>query len=108
MEKVIGKMAEKEYIERESVLKCVAEDGRDCEYDLGYWKHNEEFQELIKAIPAVDVRPVVRGKWIWFGDCSNEGLYCSVCKNKIHEARNPKKKLSNFCPNCGADMREES
>lgn len=64
--------------------------------------------DLINSIPAADVRPVVRGKWMWFGDCSNEGLYCSVCKNKIHEARNPKKKLSNFCPNCGADMREES
>ena len=77
-------------------------------WEMGDLLGNDKLIAGAKAIPAADVRPVVRGKWMWFGDCSNEGLYCSVCKNKIHEARNPKKKLSNFCPNCGADMREES
>ena len=48
-----------EYISRKAVLKCIAEDGYNCEYDLGYWSHNTEFQELIKEIPAADVRPVV-------------------------------------------------
>ena len=51
-----------DYIKREAVLKCVAEDGRDCELDLGYWDHNIAFQKVIKEIPAADVVPVVRCK----------------------------------------------
>lgn len=94
-----------EYIEREKIGLTDFEIAM-CNGD--YKEGMKMFLDKIASIPAADVRPVVRGKWIWFGDCSNEGLYCSVCKNKIHEVRKPKKKLSNFCPNCGADMMEES
>ena len=47
-------------------------------------------------IPSADVRPVVRGKWIarhkW------DWIVCSECSYESNKA-------SNFCPNCGADMR---
>ena len=49
----------------------------------------------LSSIPPADVRPVVRGRW---EDCSS-GWMCSMCAwTQIRE--------SNFCPNCGADMRE--
>jgi len=43
------------YVSLDAVLKCVDEDGYAGEYDLGYGRHNLEFQELIKEIPAADV-----------------------------------------------------
>ena len=94
-----------EYIEREKlgIGRC----NPKVFEDKGYAKGWNAAIDIIQSAPTADVRPVVRGKWMWFGDCSNEGLYCSVCHNKIHEVKKPKKKLSNFCPNCGADMREE-
>jgi rubrerythrin len=55
---------------------------------------------LINSIPAADVRPVVRGGWkpnprnpYW--------LACTVCGYVKSE-----KMVYNYCPNCGADMRE--
>ena len=45
-----------------------------------------------------DVRPVVRGVWVKNG----WSIRCSVCGYDMPFA------VRNFCPNCGADMREES
>lgn len=43
------------------------------------------------------------GHWIVLEYCSNEGIYCSKCMNKIFDRSiKPKKKLSNYCPNCGS------
>ena len=64
--------------------------------------------KFLNALPAADVRENKRGEWIVLDECSNEGIYCSKCHTKIFDfTHKPKKKLSNFCPNCGADMREE-
>ena len=84
-------MAEKEYIEREKAINAVFEayaDGRSVYIAL-------------ETIPAADVRPVVWGRWI---DTDNyyQRWKCSVCGCHTRDARPP------FCPNCGADMREES
>lgn len=64
----------------------------------------------VNHIPAADVRPVVRGKWIIHKpfdsgrhNC-NECIECSVCGTWFgHDCY----EISNFCPSCGADMREE-
>lgn len=57
--------------------------------------------------PAADVRPVVRGGWEEHGEPNEYGKYelwyysCTRCGAVgVPEF--------NFCPNCGADMREES
>lgn len=43
------------------------------------------------------------GHWIVLEFCANEGIYCSKCMNKIFDrSTKPKKKLSNYCPNCGS------
>ena len=53
-----------------------------------------------------DVRPVVRGKWEWDGG-EDMHYYCSCCHFNAYgctcEILDGK---YNFCPNCGADMRE--
>ena len=47
-------MASSEYISREALLS--ATEGYDWQSGL---------RTVLKRIPAADVRPVVRGKWIW-------------------------------------------
>ena len=63
---------------------------------------------IIEAIPAADVRPVVLGKWIndHNGKYSSSGdnYFCSVCKDPSLRAFGKPAK-TNYCPNCGADMR---
>ena len=59
-------------------------------------------------VPAADMRPVVRGKWI---NPSHDSEMCSACGTMFYISAlfsvggngEP-----NFCPNCGADMMEES
>lgn len=64
---------------------------------------------LIKSLPAADVEPVVHGRWISLTDCSNAGVYCSICHKKVYKEDyawcNRKNKVrSPYCPNCGAKM----
>ena len=101
-----------EYIEREAVLSVI-------------WKTSAErdvffpaiILDVIKSIPAADMRPVVRGKWIPdyeyaeydFDGCTllpeprkfQDGWQCSLCGGYMPSE-------TNYCPNCGADMREEN
>ena len=90
-----------EYIEREAAIKLFNFAVLDC---LGM-EPTIRAGDIIKAlesIPAADVRPVVRGKWVQ-GDMPTYGGYkCSVC------GANTVQYKAYFCPNCGADMREES
>lgn len=68
---------------------------------------------MLQSIPPADVRPVVRGRWEpktyymingtlmqdtdeWYGAV----FVCDICGEEMLGA-------SNFCPNCGADMRED-
>ena len=56
----------------------------------------------VVACPTVDAVPVVHGRWIRYEHGS--GIYCSRCRRK----RRYKDAHDNYCPNCGADMRERS
>lgn len=58
----------------------------------------------LKVVSAADVRPVVRGKWkihYYELDPGGSTIECSVCREE-----QPLGIDDNFCPNCGADMRE--
>ena len=109
-----------DYISREAIINLVEDDGCKCEIDLGWPDGNMAFVEMIKEIPAADVRPVVRGEWEHtegFDDYGG-GRYvewtCSVCFSKakggwaVRDEHIDEPPAWNFCPNCGADMREES
>ena len=56
----------------------------------------------IKAIPAADVAPVVHGRWMHeecLGVVSLNGYECSRCRKNNGRA-------TNYCPNCGAHMKD--
>ena len=73
------------------------------------------FLDDIAKIPAENVRENVRGKWLNFygeemhlnkkGETTGES-YCSECKMFLM-ASDEYECYGNFCPNCGADMRNE-
>ena len=67
----------------------------------------DDFLEMLESAPTADVRENVKGEWI---DPEREGCtvwdkrayaQCSICGYKQFFGRE-----KNFCPNCGADMRE--
>lgn len=74
-----------EYIEKQAAIDEL------CYVD----EYNSRSIATIRAMKPADVRPVVRGEWIGDGDC----IICSNCKTAYTFMG------SNFCPNCGADMR---
>ena len=64
----------------------------------------------LNLVPISDVRPVVHGEWIYHEpfdiaaghrNC-NECIECSACGTWFDRDCYS---LSNYCPNCGADMR---
>ena len=68
--------------------------------------------KILNQFPVADVAPVRHGRWISLTDCSNAGVYCSVCHKKVYKEDyavcNRKNKLrSDYCPNCGAKMDSE-
>lgn len=111
-----------DYIRREEVV-CKIERLRDkCGNDEMAFALNWA-KELVIKIPAADVRPVVREKWLaaeychgaegyeegWFERraIAGDAAYCSKCGEFARLDEAGAYVLSNFCPNCGADMREE-
>ena len=89
-----------EYIKREDVHLAL---------DSHYFTGELSLKETIDSVPSADVREIKRGRWsldnIIFTDSDGvsrsgmRGYKCSECGGFcIGE--------SNFCPNCGADMRE--
>lgn len=96
-----------EYIEREAAIDTVGK----WLFSVFGMKETDRAATVFKklrSIPAADVLPVVRGRW--------ENNHCSACGmmpmgEEIWECCDfapPKFEwFMNFCPNCGADMREE-
>lgn len=57
----------------------------------------------VKGIPSVDAVPVKRGKWIR----DEFGSRCKCCGLYAYRYENGRPWESDYCPYCGADMREE-
>ena len=66
----------------------------------------ESVIEFVKNIPMADIRENIKGKWqtVAIGGITN-GIRCTVCKQTTVVPADRTRKL-NFCPECGADMRE--
>ena len=97
-------------ISREIAIDNLCEDCfmRNCSHDCNVVK-------ILRTVPVVDVRPVVRGEWeeiaimpdaydiagviTWASE-----MRCSKC-GFLTKAIEGKNSQYNFCPNCGADMR---
>lgn len=57
------------------------------------------YGQYLNNFPAADVAPVRYGRWEW--DRRIEAYRCSSCKR--HNADR-----TAYCPNCGADLREDT
>jgi hypothetical protein len=110
-------MAEKEYIEREKAIDALTERNlvvhMDSVNDGLVASCHRSAQRIIANLPAADVRPVVRGKWKLSDDlcwhtCSECGADIDVSVGLLCYVDNEEVCTHNFCPNCGADMREKS
>ena len=83
-----------EYIEKKAAIEAILGQPPEAHYPVWYAGD-------ILGIPPADVRPVVRGRWIEYDD--DYGAYCcSVCEQDA-----PEDTQWPYCPNCGADMRED-
>lgn len=80
-----------DYISREAVVEFIR--SYRCSTDVAI-----HMEQHLNEIPAADVRPVKRGKWLDHQQWQWVYAKCSECET-VHDVR------SNFCPNCGADMR---
>ena len=93
-----------EYITREDAMwaacKALCHPGARCPDNCCI-----EVRKVFNAIPAADVRPVVRGRWIGETVWSDRGINVHAMRecNNCHKVR----VVDNFCTNCGADMRED-
>ena len=66
------------------------------------------FSCVIDNVPVVDAVELVHGRWISDGLGDGERI-CSVCRRYAlytHRGRYDQY-LTDYCPNCGADMRGE-
>lgn len=94
----------KDYIEREALIK----EGWHLErqvYGNGYVAI--EIKQL-KDVPAAGVKPVARGEWI-ADDIADNIFHCNICDGDAPvDCTSGREYESNFCPNCGADMRGEN
>ena len=90
-----------EYIEREAVNALIK---AECSPKVAAY-----LIDAVAAIPAADVREVKRGKWIIETSRTYFEVRCSECgiKSYVHIEDEDTISYANFCPNCGADMREE-
>ena len=90
-----------EYIDREAI--------RDALYDADAITMNGV--KILNQFPSSDVEPVKRGRWIYnaeSGEC-----VCSACgenalsfrKDTLYGVDLYETCLTDYCPNCGADMR---
>ena len=63
-----------------------------------------------KLISNADVAEVVHGEWKLLDECSNAGVYCSICHKAVYRESAWYKNVhikSKYCPNCGAKMDKE-
>ena len=95
-------MAEKEYIERESLIKACKKIIHDRWNETTApvsWSHAyADFIDDINEQPTADVAPVRHGEWQEIN-----GIFsCSRCGYSFeHEGY---KHFFNYCPNCGAKL----
>ena len=89
-----------EYIKRQDAIDELMEMVKAHSGDQfgGVILHYTGIKAMLECIEPANVRPVVRGQWI-YTLTEPLGYTCSVCRNGCCRF--------DFCPHCGADMRGE-
>lgn len=114
-------MAEKEYIEYESLIKELVTLLSDLHFIVKYERQHgsvsdvekskaklettKGFISLVKSQPTADVQEVRHGEWLPTNH--PEQKRCSVCDVISFIALYPCINKADYCPNCGAKMDEE-
>ncbi len=91
----------KEYVEREAALEKI-ETGLPRWGVFGNLRDLNDVRDVLNEAPAADVVERVRGEWIGKPIAGYTTVKCSVCRSAFSANTG----RWNFCPNCGADMRE--
>lgn len=78
-------------------------------YGLGIMEGNDHAIKKVSEAPTLDVQPVRRGEWVHGKRNGAYGIWCSRCGTGWEESPNYEviAACHNFCPHCGADMRQE-
>lgn len=72
---------------------------------LGIYSAIDKLAEYEDLEERGDLKKVKHGHWVLLDNCSNHGVYCSVCNKKVYKDWYGNVKLtSKYCPNCGAIM----
>lgn len=96
-----------DYISRQAVIQ-LALDGKIISTDM-----EKRVRDFINELPAADVQPVKRGKWIATGRKNVYGgkeIECSECHFRVMVSPEHFENLSEyeaFCCHCGVKMEEE-
>lgn len=90
-----------------------------AKWDSGLWIRYKLFENVLASIPSADVIEPKRGKWetVFMSEATGwdvsiagrdpiYGHRCSICKEETFCNDVGEEMLTNFCPYCGADMRE--
>lgn len=86
-------------LERELDMNGITDWGK------GYMDAIHDAMERVKFMPTIEINTVKHGKWFPLDECSNAGVYCSICGKKVYKADYANQKIkSKYCPNCGATM----
>lgn len=98
-----------DYISREAAVKIAQKYGLVNGSALGRHTGLADCIAIkIEGLPAADVEPVRRGRWL---DYMCRDWHCSECGEKISKVRNVDgycyDDKPNYCPNCGAKMELE-
>ena len=118
-----------EYIEKKAARPdefCVGVSCQECLFLKDPLYGGCRVDDFIMALPPADVRPVVRGRWEWrhrhrggFRRVTGEddfGVRHTITVDERYEIDDPycpfcgklnESIFLSYCPNCGADMRED-
>lgn len=112
----------KNYISREAAIEALnkmliedaktypmSADAEEKEFNFGVYQGEAWAIKCVNALPSADVKPVVHGKWLTVENtmwCGGGYWKCSNCDQGFGFAAFFEADSWQFCPNCGADMRE--
>lgn len=94
-------------------MRPIDADALFAEFENADWYNNADRDEiaerLILQAPTIDAVSVVHGEWKPFDLTWGRSIwYCTACEEGVEVPCDiwTHKPIYNFCPNCGADMRE--
>ena len=74
------------------------------DWSYNTWMYTDDVYNAIKELPPIQPK---RGKWIKTARWGRV-YYCDQCRNYLDfDGVNAGRGSTNYCPNCGADMRGE-